>query len=242
VSGRIELKYVIDWRQREILLAAYRPYLEAAPYTDDLASYQILSVYFDTPSLLFYDEKNDGEMLRTKVRLRGYGVDLEKMSPCFLEIKRKVDSRIIKYRKKFDHFTPDLLDPVSWRLDSGQLGPDAAQLAAALYRYRLRPAVQILYRRETYETSFVRTLRLAFDSQLLALYPGQRFERSLHDDERHRCMADTQFIFEIKSDGRLPPWIFEGIRAAGIVQRAVSKYVLGVDKLGLARREIGVYV
>ena len=160
MSGRIELKYLVDWRQREILLAAFRPYLEAAPYTDELASYQILSLYYDTPTLLFYDEKCDGEMLRTKVRLRGYGTQLEKMSPCFLEIKRKVDSRILKYRKKYDRFEPSLLEPASWHLEEE---PQAAQLAAALYRYRLRPAVQILYRRETYETPFVRTLRLAFD-------------------------------------------------------------------------------
>ena len=239
MSGRIELKYLVDWRQREILLGAFRPYLEAAPHTDELASYHILSLYYDTPSLLFYDEKNDGELLRTKVRLRGYGVQLEQLSPLFLEIKRKVDSRILKYRKKYDKYDPSLLDPASWQLEAE---PQSAELAAALYRYRLRPAVQILYRRETYETPFVRTLRLAFDSQVLALYPGQRFEPALYDDPRHRCLADTQFIFEIKSDGRLPSWILDGIQAAGIVQRAISKYVLGVDRLGLARKEIGVYV
>lgn len=238
MSGRIELKYLIDWRQREILLNAFRPYLEAAAHTDEMASYPILSLYFDTPSLLFYDEKLDGEMLRTKLRLRGYGVHLDRLAPCFLEIKRKIDSRILKYRKQFDRFEPALLDPAAWQLEAD---PQAAQIAIALHRYRLRPVVQILYRRETYETPFVRTLRLAFDSQLLALYPGQRFENSLLDDERHRCLADTQFIFEIKSDGRLPPWVVEGIHAAEIVQRAISKYVLGVDKLGLAQKEIGVY-
>lgn len=238
MSGRIELKYLVDWRQREILLGAYRPYLEAAAHTDERASYPILSLYFDTPSLLFYDEKNDGEMLRTKVRLRGYGVELPQLAPCFLEVKSKVDSRIIKYRKLFDRFEPALLDPAAWRLEND---PQAAQIALALHRYRLRPAVQTLYRRETYETPFVRTLRLSFDSQLLALYPGQRFDRSLLDDERHRCLADTQFIFEIKSDGRLPPWILEGIRAADLQQRAISKYVLCIDKLGLAQKEIGVY-
>lgn len=238
MSGRIELKYLIDWRQREILLRACRPHLEAAPYTDETARYPILSLYFDTPSLLFYDEKNDGEMLRTKVRLRGYGVQLETLAPVFLEIKRKVDSRILKYRKLFERYTPDLATPAGWQLEAE---PQGAQIASALYRYRLRPAVQILYRREAYESPQVPSLRLAFDSQLLALYPGQRYERSLLDDERHRCLADTQFIFEVKSDGRLPSWLLEGIRAAGVVQQAVSKYVLGIDKLGLARKEIGVY-
>jgi hypothetical protein len=238
MSGRIELKYLVDWRQREILLNAFRPYLEAAAHTDERASYPILSLYFDTPSLLFYDEKLDGEKLRTKVRLRGYGVELPQLAPCFLEIKRKVDARIIKYRKQFERFEPALLEPASWPLGED---PQGAQIAAAFHRYRLRPAVQTLYRRETFESPFVRTLRLAFDSQLLALYPGQRFDRSLFDDERHRCLADTQFIFEIKSDGRLPPWILAGIHAANLKQQAISKYVLCIDKLGLAQKEIGVY-
>lgn len=238
MSGRIELKYLIDWRQRETLLNACRPYLEAAAHTDELASYPIHSTYFDTPSLLFFDEKLDGEMLRTKVRLRGYGVQLDQLSPLFLEIKRKVDSRILKFRRRYERFEPALLDPRSWQLETD---PQGAQIAAALHRYRLRPVVQILYRRETYESPYVRTLRLAFDSQLLALHPGQRYERTLHDDERHRCLKDTQFIFEVKSDGRLPPWLLEAIRSAELVQRAISKYVIGVDKLGLAHQEIGVY-
>jgi hypothetical protein len=205
MSGRIELKYLVDWRQREILLNAFRPYLEAAAHTDERGSYPILSLYFDTPSLLFYDEKLDGEMLRTKVRLRGYGVELPQLAPCFLEIKRKVDARIIKYRKQFERFEPALLEPASWPLGED---PQGAQIAAAFHRYRLRPAVQTLYRL---------------------------------DDERHRCLADTQFIFEIKSDGRLPPWILAGIKAANLKQQAISKYVLCIDKLGLAQKEIGVY-
>lgn len=238
MSGRIELKYLIDHHQRAELLRCLQARVQASPHTDHHATYPILSLYFDTPSMLFYDEKVDGEMLRTKVRLRGYGTRLDRLSPLFLEIKRKVDSRILKYRRRFAHYSPDLERPESWQLDQD---PQAAQLALALHQYRLRPAVQILYQRETYECEAVPSLRIAFDSQLYALNPGQRWERRMMDDPRYRCLGDTQFIFEIKSDGRLPAWIHQAIQGAELTQRAISKYVIGAERLGLPSREIGVY-
>jgi hypothetical protein len=238
MSGRIELKYLVDHRQRAELLRCWRPFVAPAPFTDGRATYPILSLYFDTPSLLFYDEKLDGEMLRTKVRLRGYGTRLEDLSPLFLEIKRKIDSRVVKYRHRFERWTPELASPGAWPLDADAEG---AQIAQALHRYRLRPVVQVLYQREAYESDQVRTLRIAFDSQLYAFGPEQRFGRGMIDDPRHRCLGDTQFIVEIKSDGRLPSWVQQGIQAAELQQRAISKYVVGVEKLGLPRRETGVY-
>jgi VTC domain len=161
-----------------------------------------------------------------------------KMAPCFLEIKRKVDTRIIKYRQKFERFSPELMNPACWRLGDDREG---AALAAALHLYALRPAVQTIYLRQTFESPFANTLRLAFDSQLYALLPGQRFERALVDDPRHRCLGESQFIFEIKSDGRLPEWLRRGLEAAEVVQRALSKYVIAIEKLQLERAEIGVY-
>ncbi|MEM1206235.1 MAG: polyphosphate polymerase domain-containing protein [Acidobacteriota bacterium] len=239
MAGRIELKYLVDWRQRREILARWRPYLVQAPYTDERAVYPIMSLYFDTPSLLFYDEKLEGEALRNKVRLRGYGYRWPELSPVFLEIKRKVGPRIIKFRKKFDRFRPELFDPSQWGL--GDEDNHSAQLASVLHRYRLRPAVQILYQREAYESPFVPSLRVAFDSCLVALHPGQQAEGWMFTHPSYLCLGETRYVFEIKSDGGLPEWVLEGIRAGQVTQRAISKYVLGIEKLDIQHREIGVY-
>lgn len=238
MAGRIELKYLINWRQRQVILERWKNYLEPAPYTDERGIYPIMSLYFDSPSLLFYDEKLEGEALRNKIRLRGYGYDWHQLSPVFLEVKRKVANRVIKFRKKFDHFRPEYLNPESWNL---QDDPNSEQIQALLLRYRLRPAVQILYQREGWESPHFRSLRVAFDSELVALHPGQKAEQWMFSDPRYRCLSDTQFVFEIKSDGGLPSWVLRGIQAAQVEQRAVSKYLYGIEKLNLQHREIGVY-
>ena len=117
MPDRLELKYLISHETRQGLLDAWRPYLTPAPHTDVHAVYPILSLYLDSPTLRFYDEKVDGEMLRNKVRMRGYGYRWDDVDPCFLEVKRKVDSRIIKLRKNIGAFEPGLLTPDRWMAD-----------------------------------------------------------------------------------------------------------------------------
>ena len=259
--GRIELKYWIGWRQREAILRLWRPYLVPAPYTNEYGIYPIMSLYYDSPSLVFFDEKLEGEMLRNKVRLRGYGYRWAELSPIFLEIKRKVNERILKYRKKFDGFDPDLFVPELWDLDGGEVDAggddggegdgagsserdrrDLAQLAAQVPRDRLRPAVQVLYQREAYESPFFPSLRIAFDSQVVALHPGQEVTpEALEEHGGHRITGDLEYVFEIKSNGGLPGWVMDGIRLGQVSQRAISKYCMGIEKLDLHHREIGVY-
>lgn len=250
MAGRIELKYWVDWRQRELLLERWRPYLVFAPYTNEYGIYPIMSLYYDSPSLAFYDEKLEGEKLRSKVRLRGYGYRWQELSPLFLEIKRKVADRVIKYRRKYDRFDPGLFRPETWNLADGEVDGivgvgardrDIAQLELLVQKYRLRPAVQILYQREGYESPFFPSLRIAFDSQLVALHPEQEATPSVFESASHRLQKDTEYVFEIKSDGGLPRWVMDGIKAAQVTQRAISKYCMGIEKLDMQHREIGVY-
>ena len=237
MAGRIELKYLIDWRQRDAILRAWSPFLVQAPYTNERAIYPIMSLYFDSPSLIFYDEKLEGEMLRNKVRLRGYGYRWKELSPLFLEIKRKIDSRVIKFRHQFEAYHPDLWRPETWSLG----GKGGEQLSLLVERYRLRPIVQILYQREAYESPFFPSLRIAFDSHLVALHPHQEVSPEVFSDARYRCLGETQYVFEVKSDGGLPSWVMDGIRLGQVTQRAISKYCIGLEQLGLQHREIGVY-
>jgi len=238
VDGRVELKYLIDHRAKARLLAAWREYLVPAPYTDERAMYPIMSLYFDSPSLRFYDEKLEGEMLRNKVRLRGYGYHWQGLDPCILEVKRKVDCRVIKFRKNLGAFRPEFFDPTTWDLAGDPQGEVVTSLAL---RHHLRPAVQILYQRETYESPYCPGLRVAFDSHLLALHPEEEMRFELFEDPRRRCFSDTEFVFEVKADDTLPMWVLSAIHACQLDLRSISKYAIGIEKLHLHHREIGVY-
>lgn len=238
MAGRIELKYLVDPATKERLMARWRPYLVPAPYTDELAMYPIMSLYFDSPSLRFYDEKLEGEALRSKVRLRGYGYDWNHLEPCILEVKSKVNQRIIKFRQNLGRFRHEYVQPTEWPLKNE---PGAASVIALALRYQLRPAVQVLYRRETYESPFCPGLRVAFDSQLLALDVHEQMSPDKVDDPRRRCLPEDRFIFEIKSNGGLPTWVLQGIHEGQVGLQSISKYVLAIEKLNLHRREMGVY-
>lgn len=59
---------------------------------DKFAEGVVNSIYFDTPSLLSYSEKANGDNLKTKLRVRWYGRDdaLPKEVPVFVELKRRI--------------------------------------------------------------------------------------------------------------------------------------------------------
>lgn len=236
MTERVELKYLVDDRAKDWLLGRLHEYLVPAPYTDERAVYPIMSLYFDTPALRFYTEKLDGEAIRNKVRLRGYGHRWEDLDPCFLEVKHKIDARLVKFRKRLGAFQPHHRRPESWPLTTGD-----DRLAALAHRYPLRPTVQILYQRQAYESPFCPRLRIAFDSRLVALHPDEAPGEATCERADRLCLRETQFIFEIKADGVLPGWVVGALHAGALVERRISKYVLGVEKLGLERLGVGAW-
>jgi hypothetical protein len=239
VTSRIEIKFLVTHEAKVQLLARWREYVSPAAYTDDHAVYPILSLYFDSPSLTFYHEKIDGEAIRSKVRLRGYGLRWANIDPCFLEVKHKTNTRIVKLRKNLGPFRPEFARPDTWLLDGDRKIAHAAALAEL---HHLRRVVQVFYLRQAYDAPHIGSrLRLTFDSQLLALHPEEHLDRDVLCDPRHLCLPDTASILEIKSGGDVPEWVLEGLHSCELQQQAISKYVLAVEKLGLQGREMGVY-
>ena len=73
---RDEFKYIVSHDVRERILERWRRHLRRDPHTNEDAVTPILSQYYDSPQLLFYEEKMDGiGPLRSKVRLRTYGTE-----------------------------------------------------------------------------------------------------------------------------------------------------------------------
>ncbi len=81
----------------------------------EFPSNRVSSIYYDTPDLSCYQEKANGDYLKTKVRLRWYEPSLKNETgqiPAFLEIKTKEGIRGGKFRKKL-FFPEHWLDQVS---------------------------------------------------------------------------------------------------------------------------------
>ena len=112
---RQELKFLIHYSLREMLLERWSRYLMRAPFTNEHAVTPVLSQYYDSPDLLFYHEKVDGLPLRNKVRIRQYSHRFERGATTFLEIKHRQHDLVKKYRYSFKDFDPEFhLDPANW--------------------------------------------------------------------------------------------------------------------------------
>jgi len=236
---RRELKFLVHHSVRSMLLERWRRFLVRAPFTNVHAVGPVLSLYYDSPELAFYREKQDGIRSRDKVRLRTYGRAFAAGQTTILEIKHRSGDGIRKLRYPLPDFEPDQLDPARWRLDDPAM---AAAFLALRERYRLRPSAQVYYQREAYQGVVESDLRVTFDSALVGLHPGERLTRELCLDRSRALLPDTVQILEVKSTVGIPGWVFEGVVAGELRQQTLPKYVSAVEALGLVElRAAGVY-
>ena len=236
---RQELKYLVHYSVRELLLERWGRYLRRAPFTDERAMTPILSQYYDSPTLSFYEEKLDGVALRNKVRLRVYSQGFTPKQTAFLEIKHREGDLVRKYRELIPEFEPAHLDPDTWTFKTANM---ESAFRTLLERYRLRPSAQTYYQREAYEGLVESDVRVTFDSNLIGLHPGERLQRQVMLDRSRSLMPDTLQILEIKANNGIPRWVNEGVVAAELIQKTIPKYITAVEVLGMYNLTLsGVY-
>ena len=237
---RQELKFVIHYSVRQTLLERWSPHLVRAAFTDRHARTPILSQYYDSPTLSFCTEKQDGLPTRNKVRLRTYATDFDSGKAAFLEIKHRHFNGVRKYRQRITDMSSAHLCPSRWTFDDPEV---RARFSCLIETYHLRASAQTYYQREAYEASHGGGLRVTLDSNLVALHPGERLTSRLLRERRRSLMSETLFILEIKSNAVLPRWVHDGIVACELEQKTIPKYVTAVNVLGLGELTgSGVYL
>ncbi len=237
---RLELKFVIHHSVRQQLLERWSPHLVRAAFTDRSARTHVLSQYYDSPTLSFSKEKEDGIPYRNKVRLRTYATDYDSGKAAFLEIKHRHFVGVRKHRQRIANMSSTYLSPSRWTFDDPVI---AAKFHSLIETYHLRASAQTYYQREAYQAAGGGGLRVTLDSNLVGLHPGERLTSELLMDQRRSLMPDTLFILEIKSNTGLPRWVHDGIIACELEQKTIPKYVTAVNVLKLGELTgSGVYL
>src|SRR5512136_598552 len=98
--NRFELKYLIPMQVADAFRKSLGAYLVPDQHGGSCGSYQVTSLYYDSPDYRCYWEKVEGIRFRRKLRIRRYG-ELEQMdaqSPVFVEIKQRLD-RVTQKRR-----------------------------------------------------------------------------------------------------------------------------------------------
>ena len=212
---RHEYKYIIPYEE----MLSLRKELEDVTTVDRGGSYLVRSLYFDSFEDTDYYDKQGGEMIRKKVRLRIYDTKDDKAK---LEIKGKYDYHQLKESLVISKKSAEEI--IQGKYDS--LLTMDNDLAKRLYVYFMtgyRPKVIIEYDRMAFITTT--TTRITFDYNIKK---STDFDKFYRDDINYLDLTDSKdVILEVKFDRFLEPYLSKIISRHVARYQSVSKYVMG---------------
>lgn len=228
LTSRYEYKFLIDRRLADPIRRFIEPFTQPDPYAEPRPGhrYPICSLYLDTPDLQLYRQTRAGEKNRFKMRIRSYSDGAD--DPVFFEIKRKVDTTVLKCRCRIERAEVDelLTRRVRSELDTSN---DAAleEFSCLWLLGDTRPVVRVKYEREAYESKNGDPVRVTFDHRLAHLLTSD-----FNLQRNGRGWLDTpvdQTIFEVKFTGRYPDWLRELAHGFQLQRTSVPKYCWAID-------------
>ncbi len=235
--SRFEFKYVLRAALRREVEAALGHFVELDPYVAGQPDhrYFVRSLYFDDPDLSAFFEKTEGQLTRSKFRIRTYARTLDDPAPWFLEIKGRHNNLVFKHRT-----------PVRGDFDKRARGEALSQLLLRhcdpgtvrdkfefeLFRKRLRPVVLVDYLRRPYVSKFDPEFRLTFDQDLTTARSDTMFPDGIHP---LRPMLRGYTVMEVKFRRHVPAWFHRIIQAFQLRRVSISKMCAGAEALGLAQ-------
>jgi SPX domain protein involved in polyphosphate accumulation len=168
LSCRHELKYHISESKAEAIAQFVKPYVQVDRYCKLQRSgdYPIVSLYLDSEDMQLCRESLRGHKNRYNLRLRTYTDEPD--SPRFFEIKRRINTIIVKSRARvMDRDVPTLLEglplpPQNYTADMKTIN----QFQSYMNDIKARPAVLVRYMRQAYEGDSQNRVRVTFDRKL----------------------------------------------------------------------------
>lgn len=229
-ARRFEWKYRVPEESARELIVLLEPWTRPDPYgTGPEGRYSVYSVYYDTADLRFYHETRDGIRVRRKLRVRKYGG-----TEYFLEIKRKLNKKVVKERVLIPgaQFVAALdgVDPQS--LMEGRSEGDLRTLER--FRFNLKtlslvPTLLVAYERRAMIGRAEPDLRVTLDHDLR----GRTHPEATAPFEPGPLVAfESQHVLEIKFSGRPSRWLMDVVTQLQLRRGPYSKYCEGMDRCG----------
>jgi hypothetical protein len=229
LACRYELKYLISAAQVMAIEQFVTPYMGLDRYSklQPDGYYPIVSLYLDSGDLQLCRETLTAKQNRFKLRIRGYSDDQQ--YPLFFEIKRRINTVIMKSRAKVRH--ADLVNVMSGRrvhIQADQESLDQFQLYVA--SLGARPMVLIRYVRKAFESESENRVRVTFDRQLCYKVTDETKVYLSGSGWRHNYVNMEGIILEIKFTGHFPSWLTSMIRYLNLQAQGISKYATSIQQ------------
>lgn len=232
--GRFEYKYIIPDNAREVLEAIVSRFMELDANCADTAtrSYTVTSVYFDTPALDCYHEKQDGLLYRRKFRMRSYS-----QGDAFLEEKGRRNAYSYKKRVPLPARLVKAALSGQWRAllhseEAPNEEPFSAFVSSGL-RTRLAPKARVTYQRRAYVSRGGYRFRVTLDDRVTGADAHQLHQAGA----RVRSALPGQTIVEIKFESQLPLWFLRQIQCVQLTRTSISKYCICAEALGIVQAD-----
>jgi hypothetical protein len=229
---RYELKYVISEAKAEALTQFIKPYLQLDRYgkLQRGGDYPIVSLYIDSNDMRLCKDTLEGRKNRFKLRIRSYTDEPD--YPRFFEIKRRIDTVILKSRARvMDRDVPALLaglplPPQNYSADIDTIN----QFQLYMNSIKAKPKILVRYMRRAYEGDSETRVRVTFDSKLCYCATDAPEVRLSGRGWQRNSITEGGVILEIKFTNRYPAWLSEMAEYFDLLQRPVSKYATSVTE------------
>ena len=237
--NRYEFKYVLNPNLRREIERELNFFMELDPYVagNPQRRYFVRSLYYDNPMYTHYFDKIDGQLTRTKFRLRTYTDNREEGCSAFLEIKGRQNNIVFKHRSPLvaDHGANPVIslsEPITETiLRFTREGEVLERFRFDIVRRAIVPVMLIDYWRRPYVSKLDPEFRVTFDERLNgrrtdSLFPGPSVP--------WRSLMLGRTIMEVKFRFHVPSWFHRILQSYELARVSVSKICKGIEAFELA--------
>lgn len=241
LGERFEFKYILTQEER-IRIESEMPRLglRKDPFAQ-ASKYIVNSIYYETPRLDDYRDKDGSLLQRKKLRVRMYQNSWdEPLDVVWFEVKKKNNFYIAKNRAPvggvtWEEFFGSNSALVLVRGLAGSSRQHKEHLHAFLRYFvggNFCPHIAVRYFRNAYLGDFVSRVRITFDSSIQV----SPVLRGVVQERRALPVHYGATIMEVKFQKKLPWWFSDLIRRYDLRRTDFSKYTYSVDQLRMHQR------
>ncbi len=233
LGNRYEFKYILE----PALAYRLQHYIEKVGLTLDDNSkhgpYIVNSLYFETPFLDDYYDKDASLLVRKKMRARMYSESWKgDLDAVWLEIKKKRNFQISKERMKItgENWKSFKISqsplPLTRVSGNDEYNRFLNRFTYLFIKGRYKPHIIVKYRRMAYLGKFTSKIRITFDTDIKTCFAND----AMQDD----FMTPVHFgstVMEVKFNDKLPWWFTKAVEMFDIHRFDFSKYTRSVVTL-----------
>ena len=215
IFKRYEIKYLISQIQKDKILEIINKYMSI----DQYGKTNIRNIYFDTPNYQIIRNSIEKPQYKEKLRIRSY-TKPNNDTTIFIELKKKYDGVVYKRRLAlpFDITKEWLLE--NKKIDNPNQIINEIDYFISYYK-NLSPSLLLSYDREAYYGLEDKTLRITFDSNIIARDEDLNLDSDIYGTN---ILPNDKILMEIKCNGGMPLWLTAILSQEKIYKQSFSKY------------------